>query len=119
MSKIIGRVVPALAAAAVAATVAVSVPSAGPAVSASTHRAAAPVSRTVQDFNDGFKAAKEDDCQQGYGPACAWLHHRAPRNAWPSWVRHSTSRDGRIVTVWPAGFGTSCQMYRHGPVETT
>lgn len=28
---------------------------------------------TVQTFNDGFTASKQDDCQQGFQPACAWL----------------------------------------------
>jgi hypothetical protein len=37
----------------------------------------APVSHTsqvVQTFNDGFTEGKTDDCQQGFQPACNWLH---------------------------------------------
>jgi hypothetical protein len=32
-------------------------------------------STTVSDFNDGFATSKQDDCQQGYQPACEWLKH--------------------------------------------
>ena len=28
---------------------------------------------TVSDFNDGFATSKQDDCQQGFQPACEWL----------------------------------------------
>ncbi len=27
----------------------------------------------VANFNDGFSTAKEDDCEQGFEPACKWL----------------------------------------------
>ncbi|MFF1450200.1 hypothetical protein ACFVYF_18975 [Streptomyces sp. NPDC058274] len=27
----------------------------------------------VSDFNDGFATSKQDDCQQGFKPACKWL----------------------------------------------
>lgn len=30
-------------------------------------------SSTVKDFNEGFADSKQDDCQQGFAPACAWL----------------------------------------------
>lgn len=28
---------------------------------------------SVSDFNDGFADSKQDDCQQGFQPACNWL----------------------------------------------
>lgn len=28
---------------------------------------------TVKDFNEGFADSKQDDCEQGFAPACAWL----------------------------------------------
>lgn len=31
-----------------------------------------PVS-TVSTFNDGFATSKQDDCAQGFAPACTWL----------------------------------------------
>lgn len=31
-------------------------------------------SATVATFNDGFATSKQDDCEQGFAPACAWLH---------------------------------------------
>ena len=35
-----------------------------------------PVHTTVVDpFNDGFATSKQDDCQQGFKPACDWLAH--------------------------------------------
>ena len=27
----------------------------------------------VADYNDGFGTSKQDDCQQGFAPACQWL----------------------------------------------
>jgi hypothetical protein len=27
----------------------------------------------VANFNDGFSTAKQDDCEQGFEPACKWL----------------------------------------------
>lgn len=27
----------------------------------------------TQPFNEGFADSKQDDCQQGFQPACAWL----------------------------------------------
>lgn len=27
----------------------------------------------VTSFDNGFVAAKEDDCEQGFQPACSWL----------------------------------------------
>jgi hypothetical protein len=27
----------------------------------------------VGQFNDGFAEAKQDDCEQGFQPACDWL----------------------------------------------
>ncbi|NEB42571.1 hypothetical protein [Streptomyces sp. SID14515] len=27
----------------------------------------------VTEFNDGFTASKEDDCDQGFQPACDWV----------------------------------------------
>jgi hypothetical protein len=27
----------------------------------------------VTHFNDGFRDAKQDDCEQGFKPACDWL----------------------------------------------
>lgn len=33
----------------------------------------APATDYVNTYNDGFMAAKEDDCDQGFQPACTWL----------------------------------------------
>ncbi|WP_432006323.1 hypothetical protein [Streptomyces parvus] len=32
-----------------------------------------PPSHSVQVFNDGFTASKEDDCDQGFAAACEWV----------------------------------------------
>ena len=39
------------------------------------HSAPAPASSTstVSTYNDGFATSKQDDCQQGFQSACAWL----------------------------------------------
>jgi uncharacterized membrane protein len=29
----------------------------------------------VSTYNDGFATSKQDDCDQGFKPACAWLAH--------------------------------------------
>ncbi|MFB7906381.1 hypothetical protein ACFC1T_08140 [Kitasatospora sp. NPDC056076] len=42
-------------------------------VEVADHRAPEP---NVFSFNDGFRDAKWDDCQQGYAAACDWLHDR-------------------------------------------
>ncbi len=31
---------------------------------------------TVATFNDGYAASKQDDCQQGFQAACAWIAGR-------------------------------------------
>lgn len=31
------------------------------------------VSTTVSNYNDGFATSKQDDCEQGFAAACAWL----------------------------------------------
>lgn len=31
---------------------------------------------TVKDFNEGFADSKQDDCEQGFAPACAWIAAR-------------------------------------------
>lgn len=45
------------------------------AVLATRHGAPAPAASTstVSTFNDGFSTSKQDDCQQGFATACAWL----------------------------------------------
>jgi hypothetical protein len=40
-------------------------------------------SAVVTHFNDGFATAKQDDCEQGFKPACEWL---AETHTAPSWV---------------------------------
>lgn len=37
------------------------------------HNAPAAGTSTVSTFNDGFATGKQDDCQQGFAPACTWL----------------------------------------------
>jgi hypothetical protein len=32
---------------------------------------------TVSKFNDGFATSKQDDCEQGFQPACDWLERTA------------------------------------------
>lgn len=32
-----------------------------------------PANSQVSDYNDGFATSKQDDCQQGFQPACEWL----------------------------------------------
>lgn len=32
-----------------------------------------PLTMHLDSFNDGFKDSKQDDCEQGFKPACAWL----------------------------------------------
>jgi hypothetical protein len=31
------------------------------------------VDSTVKDFNEGFADSKQDDCEQGFAPACEWI----------------------------------------------
>jgi hypothetical protein len=38
-----------------------------------TVRLGAEDTSTVSDFNDGFRDAKVDDCEQGFKAACDWL----------------------------------------------
>lgn len=67
-----------------------------PPASAATHRAQ---DRTVAAFNDGFAAAKQDDCGQGSRAACAWIMEAQPASdrQLPEWFRAYAFR------------------YRHGP----
>lgn len=37
------------------------------------HASAPAQEPSVSAFNDGFATSKQDDCQQGFAPACAWL----------------------------------------------
>lgn len=32
-----------------------------------------PATTSVSSFNDGYATSQQNDCQQGYAPACAWL----------------------------------------------
>jgi hypothetical protein len=32
-----------------------------------------PVHASVSQFNQGFADSKQDDCEMGFQPACAWL----------------------------------------------
>lgn len=34
---------------------------------------AAASTTTVSNYNDGFATSKQDDCEQGFAAACAWL----------------------------------------------
>jgi hypothetical protein len=34
-----------------------------------------PQHTSVSQFNQGFADSKQDDCEQGFKPACDWLAH--------------------------------------------
>ncbi|WP_328377071.1 hypothetical protein OHB13_12015 [Streptomyces sp. NBC_00440] len=37
------------------------------------HKPEAKPTSVVAPFNDGFADSKQDDCEQGFQPACVWL----------------------------------------------
>jgi hypothetical protein len=79
----------------------------------------------VTSYNDGFTDAKKDDCEQGFQPACAWLHHKS-RPLLPAWfhairaprgvARDACGRDVGAVEIWSAastdGGAVLCQSGR-------
>lgn len=88
----------------------------------------------VKAFNDGYAAAKQDDCQQGFSTACAWLGRNGYRPVLPAWFHaqrasRGMSRDGcgrwpngKIVygvQVWGGNGDTGALVCRNGTAFTS
>lgn len=64
--------------------------------SASTHPTA-----QVRNYNDGWIGAEQDNCQQGFRPACEWLSGQTlihpARELLPWWLGEQWMKDGCVV----------------------